>query len=434
MEAILSVRFTTRNMPTEPNLGLRWRVTVPLAAFAYGLFLQFNPLSATWGLPFLRLSDLFVFVALAAFASVLRRGEFLPVSLAAGVLGSLVLASLLFKTSIQQGDSYMTLMLFASLVLALIMGVISKDVPALVAYFSVGVLVGMGLSILILLLRVSGVNLTSVGLGTPQALRHVFDMSLEKPGGIWVHGNEAGHVYALAGSSALYLSLRYRRPVIYAIYYIMFMVTFAVTLNRGGVIAPTIGFAVAFLVAGKGRVLARLALGALGCVLLSVAIAQLPQFEGLRSALDRRFSSDAHAGQNVSERTETLLGGAAVALRHPFGIGYAERTREVAYESGVASGSSHNGLIALAYQAGLAIALLYIFACFRNLSRLQSFRTLPYLMSAFALPSLMFEELTLNPNFQFAIGLSVTALILPMLRMKMGRANLDWKRAGERAA
>lgn len=420
------------NPPKRLQTGhraVRSNASLPLiAALLFGVVLQFNPISATWGLPFLRLSDAFVFLTMIVLVLAVRRLEVLTLGVVATALAVVVLASLIFKTASQEGDSYLTLMLFASLMLALCMQAIERDLDRLATWLCIGVLIGMAASLVVLVLRASGIDLTSSGLGTPQAGVVRYDLALDKPGGIWVHGNEAGHVYAIAGAFALYLSLKKNSPIIYAFYYAMFLLSFAITLNRGGLIAPTAGLVVAFSIAGRTDFLTRVALGLLGTVGLLAAITQLPALEGLRAAFIRRFESDSYADHNLSQRFETLFAGLQVALKHPFGIGYDERIREMAYQSGVQSGSSHNGIISLAFQAGLAFAGLYAAAVVFVLARIGTFRSLPFLVTAFSIPSLFFEELTLNPNFQFAIGVTISAFILTLVRRPVRRRNTSENR------
>ena len=52
-----------------------------------------------------------------------------------------------------------------------------------------------------------------------------------KWGGLWDHGNEAGHVYGVATASALYLALKFRKPTIYLAVYALLVATFSVTLE-----------------------------------------------------------------------------------------------------------------------------------------------------------------------------------------------------------
>lgn len=388
-------------------------LSLPLVAvFLFGFSLQFNALSSTWGLPFLRVSDAFVFLTIAVLILAVRRSEVPALALLVAGCAAIMLPALLFKSAVQDGDNYFTFMIFASLVLAICMQAFDCGFDRIAAWLCYGVLFGMAASLFVLVLRSSGIDLTSLGLGTPQSTLVRFDLSVVKPGGIWVHGNEAGHVYAFAGAFALYLSFRAKNPLIYTIYYVMFLISFSITLNRGGLIAPTVGLVAAFGIAGRGDVLAKATVGLLGAACLYVAVVQLPGLEGLREALERRLGADSYFGQNLSERLNTFLGGLKVAFNYPFGIGYAERAREVAYASGVPTGTPHNGIISLSYQAGLAFAALYSVSSVFVLTRFSSFRSLPFLVAAFSVPSLLFEELTINPNFHFAIAFTVSAFLM----------------------
>jgi len=394
-----------------------------IAAFLLGFVLQFNPLSSTYGLPFLRLSDALMFVAAFFFFWRLRKDEVVPIGLRVAALGALIVLSILFKAYPLDGDTYFSLMLLASFLVAVMFVTLENREPRLVTALATGILIGMILSTVVLLLRAAGVDLTSFGLGVTLAnVGFVADLARAKPGGLWAQGNEAGHVYAVAGAAALYLSYRFKKPSVYGLYYMLFLATFVVTLNRGGVIAPTIGLAVAYVTAGKGRLLVRMFLAAAGVITILAVISWLPMFEELRTAFAARFEGDSNLAHNISDRVNALAGGLQVALRNPFGIGFFERGREIISVTQVASGSPHNAILSLSYQAGLGVMILYVMALALVIMRRKEKASFATLVAFFALPSMFFEELTLNPNFLFAVALTI-AVAFPLARPRL-RPNL----------
>lgn len=386
------------------------------AAFLLGLSLQFNPLSSTWGGPFLRLSDAMLFVASGIFLLYLRSADWFKVVQGAWAFLALACAALVLKDFPGQGDTYFTLTLIASYGCAAMFLQLGARDQRLGIWFSIGTIIGFTLAVVILFLRAGGLDLTSIGLGVPTTrLSASALLAIVKPGGLWVHGNEAGHVFAIAGASAIYLSFVFRKPQIYFLYYILFLASFTVTLNRGGVIAPTIGLFVAYMAAGKGNLLMKLLLGLLAGVVLIVSMSLLPAFTGVRESFAQRFLMDQYLDRNVFERFETLRAGILVVLKHPFGIGYNERVSEMIYAARI--GTPHNAFISLGFQAGVGMVALYIWNIFWIINRARTYRSLPILMLLFSAPSMFFEELTLNPVVLFSIALVMaegarTAIVL----------------------
>ena len=398
--------------PAAPAMW--WRnLLASAAAFGFGLVLQFNPLSATWHLPFLRLSDAMLFVTIFAMIPVLTprllRGG-------AGILGVMFVVTLMtvrLKAAPGPGDTYFSLTFFASAVAGYLWAAaISRD-QRFAVFFSFGWLIGLVLAVMVLFLRASGLDLTPVGLGVPVPPMSLSAMlAMVKPGGLWVHGNEAGHVFALAGAPALYLAMRFKRPIIYLAYYIVFLASFTITLNRGGMIAPTAGLAIAYLAAGQGEVLLKITLGFAGLLIVLAGLYFLPQFETVRETLSHRFLADSNLNNNAGERFSSLSAGVLTAFNHPFGIGNTQRVIEMTFLArGVAT--PHNAFITLAFQSGLLPVGLYIASLVKLLSKPANRTSLVGLIAAFALPSMFFEELTINPVFLFTIALTIAAAWRP---------------------
>jgi hypothetical protein len=394
-----------------------WRnLLASLVAFGLGLVLQFNPLSATWHLPFLRLSDAIMFVTIFAMIPVLTPRLLRGGAPILAVMLVLTMMTVRLKASPAQGDTYFSLTFFASAVAGYFWAAaVSRD-QRFAVFFSFGWLIGFVLAVVVLFLRASGLDLTPVGLGVPVPPMSLSAMlAMVKPGGLWVHGNEAGHVFALAGGPALYLALRFKRPIIYLAYYVVFLASFTVTLNRGGVIAPTAGLAVAYLAAGQGEVLLKITLGFCGLLIILAGLYFLPQFEAVRDTLSHRFLADSNLNNNAGDRFSSLLAGVQTAFNHPFGIGNTQRMIEMIYIAhGV--GTPHNAFITLAFQCGLLPVALFIVSIVKLLSKPSNRTSVVGLITIFALPSMFFEELTINPVFLFAIALTIAAAWLPQPR------------------
>ncbi|TGU53278.1 O-antigen ligase domain-containing protein, partial [Mesorhizobium sp. M2D.F.Ca.ET.148.01.1.1] len=62
-------------------------------------------------------------------------------------------------------------------------------------------------------------------------------LRLEKAGGIWPVGNTAGPAFALAGAAAAHLAERYKRPMLFGIFILVYLASFTLTLNRSGIFA-----------------------------------------------------------------------------------------------------------------------------------------------------------------------------------------------------
>jgi hypothetical protein len=388
-----------------------FRIIAPSVAFAFGFFLQFDIMTSTFGLPFLRITDALMFLFLPCLLIVVginkavRDGLFYFV-----VLFVVVGACLLFKTAVDEGDIYMTLILLLTSVFTFFF-VEAADERVLV-WFATGTLLGLMPSLAVLFLQAGGNSgLAGIGLGVPvdQMGSKAELFASVKPGGMWVHGNEAGHVYAVAMASALYLAVRFRRPLIYIAFYAVLIASFSVTLNRGGLIAPTIALAYCYVRMGRFFLYVQsAAIVAIGLVV----IVTLPNFPGLDTfsdTIEARFFEDSNADNNITERVVSNIAGFQVALENPFGIGYKQRISMMAERTIHGVVSIHNGFLSQAYQSGIFVSFFYVLSCIYLFLNRRSVSPFYVIMSLFTATSMMFEELSINQLFIFSVALTIAA-------------------------
>lgn len=395
------------------------RALVRLSVLVFGVALQLNVVTATFGLPFLRLSDglLFVFLPYLALIGGLRVTVRYGLPFLA-ILLLVTITTIAFKTEPASGDVYMVLIFLLSAAYAFYFVVLARDEGVIVC-FALGTLAGFVGSVAVLFLQVSGVPLLDrVGLGVNADLLQsgAAMIAQAKPGGLWSSGNEAGHVYALAAASALHLSLRWRSVLVYLGYFVLMVVSVSATLNRGGIFAP-----VALLVVCYRRLAdLRLVIGTVVALVLGVALAGALEpklLDQFGDAMEQRFLNDSHAAANVDERWETIRAGLGIALANPFGIGFDERSFRMRTETPEGRNSTpHNALITFAFQNGLIVPLVFVAACAYMAARWR--RTHPFLLYliACAVPSMLFEELSINQNFVFVVALVIASAWVSLCR------------------
>jgi hypothetical protein len=379
---------------------------------SFGFFLQFNIATATLGLRFLRLTDGLLFAytpylfLLVGVGATLRYG--VPYFV---ILFGIIFATLLLKTEVEQGDIYLTLIYLLTGVFCFYFVMIAREEQFLV-YFAVGTVLGLIPTLFVLYLQARGdKSLPAMGLGVPLeglAFRDAL-FAKAKLGGIWIHGNEAGHVYALAGASALYLALRFRRPLIYIAVYGLLLASFAATLNRAGLIAPTFALIYCYARLGDYIFYVKTAIIAFFVVLILALATNLPGLDAFSDTLQRRFLADAHASSNVAQRFESNITGIEIALEHPFGIGLQARYSLMTHQTADGVESVHNGFLSLAYQSGILISLLYIASGLYLLVQRRSVQSFYVIMFLFTATSMMFEELSINQFFIFSVALTIAA-------------------------
>lgn len=408
-------RFSHRDTkrPGEISTSLV-RAGAFLVVFAFGFFLQFNIMTVTiFGPPFMRLSDALLFLFTPYLMLVVGIGPTIRYGLPYFfVLFSVVFLTLLLKTAVEQGDVYMTMIFLLTGVFCFYFAMLAAADERYLVYFAIGTLIGLAASLAILFLQAGGnTNLSRIGLGVPLELLSLRNAQLAKIklGGLWSSGNESGHVYAVATASALYLALRYRKTLIYLIAYASLAASFAYTLNRGGMVAPTI--ALIYCYVRLGDFLMYIKFGFLLCVaaialLAILSTSSIPAPDQLGDAISKRFVDDDYASTNIAERIQSNFEGLRIAFENPFGIGAQERYSTMSRRThGVES--IHNGFLSLAYQSGfLASAFFVIAGVYLLLQRrdLSSFYTIMFL---FTTTSMLFEELSINQFFIFSVDMTI---------------------------
>ncbi len=385
----------------------------------FGFALQFDVATATFGLPFLRLSDglLFVFVPYLALIAGLRTTFRYGLPFFA-ILLLVSVTTIAFKTEPAGGDVYLVLIFILSTVYAFYFVVLARDEGVLVS-FAIGTLAGFVGSVTVLFLQVSGVPLLDrFGLGiNPDLLPSGAAMIAQaKPGGLWSSGNEAGHVYALVAASALYLSLRWRSVLVYLGYFVLMVASVAATLNRGGIFAP-----VALLLLCYRRLAnLRLVVGTVVALVVGIAVAGTLEpklLDEFGDAMEQRFLNDSHAAANADERWESIRAGVGIALANPFGIGFEERSFRMTTETpNGRNATPHNAFITFAFQNGVIVPVLFIVACAYMAVRWR--RTHPFMLYLIgcATASMLFEELSINQNFIFVVALAIASLWVSLCR------------------
>ncbi|MCJ2087745.1 hypothetical protein MKK88_17405 [Methylobacterium sp. E-005] len=380
------------------------------AVFLLGAALQFNVLTSSFGLPFQRLSDLLPFLLIpwlglrrAVIAEALRN-----VAPLAGIL-ALVGISMVLKAHKQAGDVYLTLVLLLYVVQAYILLVLFDDKRVEDA-FCLGILAGLLASLAVLLLTSSGLPLERFGLAVPT---DGFDDELklfveDKLGGLWTSGNETGHVFALGGVAALILSLRYRLKVIYLLYFIALLASFPLTNNRAGLFMPLIVFALLMRRNLKASMVLSV-LGILGLLLVAWSLTGgLPLPDRLAQAIEKRFADDHNVSENFDERFLSGITALRLVAAYPFGVGEVARREELKALTGLVT--PHNGFVSLALQNGVAVALLLIAGLVRILSDPKRFSPFLFYSALFLIPSMMFEELSVNQYFLFFMAFILASL------------------------
>ncbi|KQP40911.1 hypothetical protein ASF49_19715 [Methylobacterium sp. Leaf104] len=390
---------------------------VPVAAdraavFLFGVALQLNVLTSSFGLPFQRLSDLLPFLLIPWFG--LRRAviaEGLRQAVPMGAVGILIALSLVLKAEIQAGDVYLTLVLLLYFVLAMILLVMFRD-RSLENAFCWGLLAGLGGSLVVLLLSSSGLPLDRFGLGVPtDGLDEELKLFVEdKQGGLWASGNETGHVFALGGVAALLLSLRYRLNLIYLAYFVALLASFPLTNNRSGLFMPVL----ILLVLMRRNVRLQVVLPVLGVVgILLIAFSmtgEIPLPQKLAQTIEARFAGDGNVSGNADERFISGFTALQLVAEYPFGVGETTRREELRALTGLVT--PHNGFISLALQSGVAAALLLLAALVRIARAPAAVGPLVAYSALFLVPSMMFEELSVNQYFLFFTAMVLASLVV----------------------
>ncbi|KQU16489.1 hypothetical protein ASG63_10155 [Methylobacterium sp. Leaf94] len=397
--------------------GMRRTRAVPImadraAVFLLGVALQLNVLTSSFGLPFQRLSDLLPFLLIPWFG--LRRAviaEGLRQAVPMGAVGILIALSLVLKAEIQAGDVYLTLVLLLYFVLAMILLVMFRD-RSLENAFCWGLLAGLGGSLVVLLLSSSGLPLDRFGLGVPtDGLDEELKLFVEdKQGGLWASGNETGHVFALGGAAALLLSLRYRLNLIYLAYFAALLASFPLTNNRSGLFMPVLILLVLMRRSIRLQVVLPV-LGVLGILLIGFSMTgEIPLPQKLAQSIETRFAGDGNVSGNADERFISGFTALQLVVEYPFGVGETTRREELRALTGLVT--PHNGFVSLALQSGIATALLLLAALVRIARAPAAAGPFVAYTALFLVPSMMFEELSVNQYFLFFMAVLLASRVV----------------------
>jgi hypothetical protein len=426
--AFVSLQHPIRRTPAAKVNPLRalalWIV------LSFGFFLQFDIVTQAFGLRFLRLTDGLLFAytpylfLLVGIGATLRYG--MPYFL---VLFSTVFATLLLKTAVQDGDIYLTLIYLLTGVFCFYFVMVARDEKFLV-YFAIGTVIGLLPSLLVLFLQAQGDKaLPAIGLGVPLEGRSFLATLFiaQKPGGLWTHGNEAGHVYAVASASALYLALRWRRPIIYIAIYGLLLASFTFTLNRAGLIAPSIALIYCYARLGNYFLYVKTAAIAAFVTLILALTTNASWLDAFYDVLRRRFFEDSYTSTNVAERLGSNIAGIEIALEHPFGIGFLDRVSLMTHATTDGVISVHNGFLSLAYQSGIAVSIFYILSGIYLLVQRRSVQSFYIIMFLFTATSMMFEELSINVFFIFSVALTTAAAWVNYATRPKPKRERNWR-------
>lgn len=393
--------MTGQALPIRDDAPAASGVSERAAVFLLGAALQLNVLTSSFGLPFQRMSDLLPFLLIpwlglrrAVIAEALRNVA--PI----GAIVVLLAASLVLKAQKQAGDLYLTLVLMLYVVQAFILLVLFRDRRVENA-FCMGLLAGLFASLAVLLLHASGAQLERYGLGVPtDGLDEELKLFVQdKQGGLWTSGNETGHVFGLAGAAALLLSLRYRLRAIYLVYFAALLASFPLTNNRAGLFMPLFVLAVLMRKNLRASVVLTV-LGLAGVLLIAWSLTgEIPLPGALAHAIEKRFAEDHNVSGNFDERFLSGVTALQLVVTYPFGLGEVAREDELRALTGLTT--PHNGFVSLALQSGVATSLLLIAGLVRIL--LAPAASGPFLTfsALFLIPSMMFEELSVNQYFLF---------------------------------
>ncbi|MDO3443790.1 O-antigen ligase [Agrobacterium sp. V1] len=404
-------------MPLYPSRTVR----VPghflsIFVFFIGFFIQCNVLTSNLGLRFLNITDMLVLMTLPVIALLYIRC--LTPSIFLFYLVPLTLLFVLsagFADDRGEGEFYTTAMTYFYAVYFLFFAyLLFKE--NLLELFCWGMFAGfVAVTILLFLDIFIHDQLASIGLSfkfdeaavLEAAAKGEMDpllLRVEKAGGIWPVGNTAGPAFALAGAAAAYLAERYRRPVLFAVFLLVYLASFTLTLNRSGVFA-VLAIGLYFYIRNFSiRMLLSTYFGFALSALVLASVLPLGVFDFAEQAFSKRFLEDSNSSNNVQERLGTLIGGFQVMLNHPLGVGFTARSQEL---SGIShSGTPHNGFLATAYASGIGFCFLGAFALVYAIFRKRKIGFFAY-SAIGVIIGYQFEELNFNPVFMAHVGLAL---------------------------
>lgn len=402
-------------MPLYPSKTIQVPgLFLAIFVFSIGFFIQCNVLTSNLGLRFLNITDMLVLMTLPVIALLYIRCLTPSIILLYLVPLTIFFAlSAVFADERGEGEFYTTAMAYFYAVYFLFFAyMLFKE--NLLELFCWGIFAGfIAVTILLFLDIVIHDQLASLGLSfmfdetavlaaaakgelSPLLLR------VEKAGGIWPVGNTAGPAFALAGAAVAYLAERQKRPALFAVFLLVYLASFTLTLNRSGIFA-VLAIGVYFYIRNFSiKMLLSTYFGFALSALVIAAILPLGAFDFAEQIFSKRFLEDSNSSNNAQERWDTLTGGFQVMLRHPLGIGFTARYEELSRISRI--GTPHNGFLATAYASGIGFGLLSAFALVYAILRKRKVGFFAY--SAIAIVIVyQFEELNFNPVFMAYMGL-----------------------------
>ncbi|WP_194842302.1 O-antigen ligase family protein [Agrobacterium pusense] len=404
-------------MPFYPSkiIGVPGAV-LAIFVFSIGFFIQCNIVTSNIGLRFLNISDMLVLVTLPVIAILYIRCLTPSIILLYLVpLTVFFLLSTFFADDRGEGEFYTTaLTYFYAIYFLFFAYMLFKE--NLLELFSWGMFIGfIAVTILLFLDIVIHDRLASLGLSFMFDEASVLEsaargeispllLRLEKAGGIWPVGNTAGPAFALAGAAAAHLAERYKRPMLFAIFILVYLASFTLTLNRSGLFA-VIAIGLYFYFRNFSiRMLFSTYFGFALSALVIAAVLPFGILDFAEQAFSKRFVEDSHSTDNVQERWTTIAGGFQVMLDHPFGVGFTARIQELTQVAGI--GTPHNGFLATAYASGIPFCLLAAFALVYTILRKRKVGFFAYSAIAVII-GYQFEELNFNPVFMAHVGLAL---------------------------
>ncbi|WP_216333030.1 O-antigen ligase [Rhizobium sp. X9] len=384
--------------------------------FSIGFFIQCNVLTSNIGLRFLNITDLLVLVTLPVIALLYIRCLTPSITLLYLVpLTAFFALTTIFADERGDGEFYTTAMtyfyavyfLFFAYMLfkenllelfcwSIFAGFIAVTILLFLDIFIHDQLASLGLSFMF---DEAGVlEAAAKGEISPLLLR------VEKAGGIWPVGNTAGPVFALAGAAAAYLAERNTRPALFAVFLLIYLATFTLTLNRSGIFAVLVIGLYFYIRNFSIRMLLSTYFGFALSALTIAAVLPLGAFDVAEQVFSKRFLEDSNTSNNAQERWETIVGGVQVMLNHPLGIGFTARYGELSQLTKV--GTPHNGFLATAYASGIGFCILSAFATIYAVFRKRKVSFFAY-SAVGVIIGYQFEELNFNPVFMAHVGLAL---------------------------
>ncbi|MEA3535454.1 O-antigen ligase family protein [Rhizobium sp. CC-YZS058] len=400
-----------------------------LFAFGVGFLLQCNVITNSIGLRLLHISDLIVLVGLpvlyVVYVRLLASG---PLILHLVVLSFSFLLSVMLFHERGEGEFYTSIFTYLYTLFFLpFTYMLFKE--RLLTPFCWGIFYGFSAAAMLLGLDlVLHDQLSSIGLAfvfDPAAVAEALArgeitsaLRLEKAGGIWAHGNEAGPVFALAAAAAAYLAEKKQNFWIFTRFTSIYLSTFTLTQNRSGLIAVILVGLVLYIRRLSMATLKRSFFTIIAVAIGVIVVLPFGVFDFVDSAISKRFLEDSNVSNNASERFSSLGHGFEVMFQYPFGIGYTARYNLMQAIGGI--GSPHNGFLATAFANGLVYVVLLVTTILYLAVRRRKIGFFAYAAAALV-TVYMFEELSYNPCMMAFVALMISYVALD-LDFRLARA------------